>query len=185
MLSVDGKSGVKSVEEWAQQRYPQASGPIIVHRLDQSTSGILVLAKDKDTHKDLQEQFIARSVEKQYIAVLDGTISTTSGTISLPLKLDYENRPRQMVAADGRSAVTRYEVLGTKNGLTRIAFYPLTGRTHQLRVHAAHQDGLNSPIVGDDIYGYGGSRLHLHASRLTFTHPATSQRITIECPPEF
>jgi len=185
MLSVDGKSGVKSVEEWAQQRYPQASGPIIVHRLDQSTSGILVLAKDKATHKALQEQFIARSVEKQYIALLDGTISTTIGTISLPLKLDYENRPRQMVAADGRSAVTRYEVLGTKNGLTRIAFYPLTGRTHQLRVHAAHQDGLNSPMVRDDIYGYGGSRLHLHASRLMFTHPATSQRITIECPPEF
>ena len=185
MLSVEGKSGVISVQEWAVKRYPEASGPMIVHRLDQSTSGILVVAKDKATHKALQEQFISRSVEKQYIALLDGTIDKASGRISLPLKLDYEHRPRQMVAADGRSAITRYEVLEVKNGRTRIAFYPLTGRTHQLRVHAAHEDGLNCPIVGDDIYGYGGSRLHLHAARLEFTHPHTLERIKIESAPEF
>lgn len=185
MLSVEGKSGVKSVEAWAKQRYPQASGPMIVHRLDQSTSGILVVAKDKSTHKALQEQFITRSVTKQYIALLDGAIGNDEGRISLPLKLDYEHRPRQMVAADGRSAVTRYEVLERHDNRTRVAFYPLTGRTHQLRVHAAHKDGLNAPIVGDDIYGYGGSRLHLHASKLELTHPHTLQRITIDCPPEF
>lgn len=185
MLSVEGKSGVRSVEAWAKERYKNASGPMIVHRLDQSTSGILIIAKDKHTHKTLQEQFISQSVRKCYIALLDGQIETRQGRISLPLKLDYANRPRQMVAADGKKAVTLYEVLAIQNGHTRIAFYPLTGRTHQLRVHAAHNQGLNCPILGDDIYGYGGSRLHLHAARLEFTHPLTLERITIKSEPEF
>ena len=185
MLSVDGKSGVRSVEAWCRERYPDYSGPMIIHRLDQSTSGILVLAKDKSSHKALQEQFIKRTVKKHYIALLDGTIANEEGTISLPLKLDYEHRPRQMVAADGRSAVTQYKVLEVCNNRTRILLQPLTGRTHQLRVHSAHSEGLNCPIVGDDIYGYGGTRLHLHAARLEFTHPHTEERIVIESKPEF
>lgn len=185
MLSVEGKSGVRSVEAWAKERYPMATGPMIVHRLDQSTSGILLVAKDKDTHKALQKQFISQTVKKCYIALLDGEIDSQQGSISLPLKLDYEHRPRQMVATDGRKAITHYQVLDINNGRTRIAFYPLTGRTHQLRIHAAHSQGLNCPILGDDIYGYGGSRLHLHAARIEFTHPHTAERIIIESEAEF
>lgn len=186
MLSVEGKSGVRSVEAWAKERYPHASGPMIVHRLDQSTSGILLIAKDKHSHKSLQEQFISHSIHKEYTALLEGVVAQQEGRIALPLKLDYEHRPRQMVAQDGRSAVTEYKVLSEANGRTLIRFYPLTGRTHQLRVHSAHAEGLGCPIVGDDIYGYGGKeRLHLHASQIVFTHPYTSERITINSEPPF
>ena len=192
MLSVRGKSGVRSVEEWAEERYADISGPMIVHRLDQSTSGILLLAKDKDTHKAMQEQFVKRTVAKRYTALLDGVISGVSGRIDLSIKLDYDNRPRQMVAADGKRAITDYRVVGVEEGRTRIEFYPLTGRTHQLRLHSAHAEGLNAPIVGDDIYGHeqradldDGHRLCLHASRLEFTHPHTNERIVIESEAEF
>ena len=186
MLSVDGKSGVRSVEAWAKEHYPQASGPLIVHRLDQSTSGILLVAKDKDSHKLLQEQFIAHTIKKEYTALLEGVVKQKEGRISLPLKLDYEHRPRQMVARDGRSAITEYEVLKIEHNRTLVRFRPLTGRTHQLRVHSAHTEGLGTPIVGDDIYGYGGSeRLHLHASKIEFSHPCTSERITIICEAPF
>lgn len=185
MLSVTGKSGVRSVEEWARERYPDIAGPVIVHRLDQSTSGLLLLAKSKEAHKALQAQFINHTVKKSYVALLDGTVEPQSGTISLPLKLDYDHRPRQMVAPDGRSAVTRYEVIGHEGAMTRVRFHPLTGRTHQLRVHAAHADGLDAPIVGDDIYGTGGGRLCLHAETIEFDHPADGRRIRLHSPAEF
>ncbi|MBR4995079.1 MAG: RNA pseudouridine synthase [Alistipes sp.] len=192
MLSVDGKSGVRSAEGWFKEHYPTYDGPAIVHRLDQSTSGILVLAKNKDVHKELQSQFITRSVKKCYIALLQAKIEATKGQISLPLKLDYDNRPRQMVSADGKSAITDYEVIGYEGNNTRVRFYPLTGRTHQLRVHSAHSDGLNAPIIGDDIYGSGqnadnrnGHRLCLHAERLEFTHPIKDKRVEIESKAEF
>ena len=192
MLSVEGKSGVKSAECWFAERYPEYDGPAIVHRLDQSTSGILVLAKSKEVHKELQAQFISRSVKKSYVALLQAKIEAKSGRISLPMKLDYDNRPRQMVSTDGKSAVTDYEVIGYESEHTRVRFYPLTGRTHQLRLHAAHRDGLNAPIVGDDIYGTGeradalaDKRLCLHAERLEFNHPITGERIVIECKAEF
>ena len=192
MLSVEGKSGVKSAERWFAERYPHYDGPAIVHRLDQSTSGILVLAKSKDVHKELQAQFISRSVKKSYVALLQAKVESKSGRISLPMKLDYDNRPRQMISADGKSAVTDYEVIGYEGEYTRVRFYPLTGRTHQLRLHAAHREGLNAPIVGDDIYGTGkradalvDKRLCLHAERLEFNHPITGERIAIECKAEF
>lgn len=192
MLSVRGKSGVRSVEEWAEERYTEASGPMIVHRLDQSTSGILLLAKDKATHKAMQEQFVTRTVSKQYTALLDGVIEHDSGRIDLCMKLDYDNRPRQMVAPDGKRSITEYRVVAVEDGRTRVVFYPLTGRTHQLRLHSAHPEGLNTPIVGDDIYGHeqradlsDGHRLCLHASRLEFTHPHTKERIVVECDAEF
>ena len=192
MLSVDGKSGVRSVEQWAHEHYPEASGPMIVHRLDQSTSGILLLAKDKDTHKAMQQQFVTRLVSKQYTALLDGVVEHESGIIDLSMKLDYDNRPRQMVAPDGKRAITEYRVVAVEEGRTRIHFYPLTGRTHQLRLHSAHPEGLNTPIVGDDIYGHeqradlsDGHRLCLHASRLEFMHPHTKERIVVECDAEF
>ena len=185
MLSVDGKSGVRSVAAWARERYPDATGPIIVHRLDQSTSGLMVLAKEKQTHAALQAQFIHRTVRKLYTALLEGHPKQEEGRITLPLKLDYENRPRQMISAEGRSAVTLYKVIGYEGGRTRILFRPLTGRTHQLRVHAAAPEGLDCPIVGDDIYGRGGQRLCLHASLLEFDHPVLQRRMRFESAPEF
>ena len=144
-----------------------------------------MLAKNKEAHKALQAQFINRSVKKSYVALLDGIVERRSGTVSLPLKLDYDHRPRQMAAPDGRSAVTRYEVTGCEGAVTRVRFYPLTGRTHQLRVHAAHAEGLNAPIVGDDIYGTGGERLCLHAEALEFDHPVDGRRIRLHSPAEF
>ena len=192
MLSVDGKSGVRSVETWARERYGVKDFPMIVHRLDQSTSGILILAKSKQAHYDLQSQFIRRTIEKRYVALLDGEVEQTSGTINLAMRLDYDNRPRQMIAPDGKQAITEYEVLAVENGQTRVKFRPITGRTHQLRLHAAHCDGLNAPIVGDDIYGRGlnadctdGHRLCLHACSLEFDHPTTGERIKVECEADF
>ena len=192
MLSVDGKSGVRSVEAWARERYGETDFPMIVHRLDQSTSGILILAKSKQAHYDLQSQFIHRTIEKRYVALLDGKVEQTNGTINLAMRLDYDNRPRQMIAADGKQAITEYEVVGVEDGQTRVKFRPITGRTHQLRLHAAHRDGLNAPIVGDDIYGRGleadctdGHRLCLHACSLEFSHPTTGERIIVECEADF
>ena len=192
MLSVDGKSGVRSVETWAREHYGEKDFPMIVHRLDQSTSGILILAKSKQVHYALQSQFIRRTVEKRYVALLEGEVAHESGTIDLPMRLDYDNRPRQMIAADGKQAVTEYKVVGVEDGRTRILFRPITGRTHQLRLHAAHRDGLNAPIVGDDIYGRGlnadcvdGHRLCLHAYSLEFDHPVTGERIKVECKADF
>lgn len=192
MLSVRGKSGVRSVEDWAAEHYPDILSPMIIHRLDQSTSGILLLAKDKETHKSMQEQFIKRTVKKRYTAILEGVVSSDSGTIDLPIKLDYENRPRQMVAPDGKRAITDYRVLSRDGSRTRIEFYPITGRTHQLRLHSAHIEGLNAPIVGDEIYGTVGvnganddERLCLHASYLAFIHPHTGKEVSIEAPAEF
>ena len=182
MLSARGKSGVRSAEEWAEERYPEA---MIVHRLDQSTSGILVIAKSKDVHEALQKQFIARTVTKSYVAIVDGIVATEQGEIHLALKLDYDNRPRQMVAADGRAAHTIYKVEGYTGGRTRIRFYPITGRTHQLRVHAAHAEGLGTPIVGDDIYGQSAERLMLHAETIEFTHPTTGETLRLESKAEF
>lgn len=192
MLSVEGKSGVRSVQDWFSERYPDLLGPNIIHRLDQSTSGILILAKDKATHKAMQEQFVKRTVKKRYTALLRGVVVDDCGTIDLPMRLDYDNRPRQMVAADGKRAVTEYRVLSRDGARTRVEFYPITGRTHQLRLHSAHRLGLNAPIVGDEIYGVVGagdtsdvSRLCLHASYLAFTHPHTGEDITISSPAEF
>ena len=192
MLSVEGKSGVRSVEEWAHERYPDITTPMIVHRLDQSTSGILLLAKDKQTHQSLQEQFIKRTINKSYTALLEGVISQPRGCIDLPMRLDYDNRPRQMVAEDGKRAITEYEVVAIEDNRTRILFHPITGRTHQLRLHSAHHQGLNAPIVGDDIYGRechadlcDGHRLCLHACEIEFTHPHSGERTKINCKAEF
>jgi tRNA pseudouridine32 synthase/23S rRNA pseudouridine746 synthase len=182
MLSVRGKSGVRSAQEWAEERYPEA---MIVHRLDQSTSGILVIAKHKMAHEALQKQFISRTVKKSYVALLEGVVSAEHGEIRLPLKLDYENRPRQMVAEDGRPAHTIFEVESYTQEYTRVRFYPITGRTHQLRVHSAHHDGLGIPIVGDDIYGTKNRRLMLHAETIEFRHPITDEIISIESKAEF
>lgn len=184
-LSVPGKNISDSVYERMRARYPNA-GPLIVHRLDMSTSGIMVLAKNKEAHEKLQRQFTRRHVQKRYTALLDGTISEASGEIKLPLRVDLDDRPRQLVDfVHGKHAWTRWEKVSEINGKTRVYFYPITGRTHQLRVHASHPDGLNAAIVGDDLYGTRSNRLHLHAGKLTFNHPSTNQELTFEVEASF
>ena len=182
MLSVPGKTGQASVLTLLQERYPDATGPILVHRLDMATSGLLLAAKDKDTHALLQKQFEGRTVKKRYIALLEGIPQAEpKGFIRLPLRPDFDNRPLQMVCYEyGKPAVTRYEIMDTENDRTRMAFYPETGRTHQLRVHAAHPEGLNCPIVGDPLYGQPADRLYLHAERLEFRHPIDNRMLRIK-----
>lgn len=186
MLTVPGKLLEDSLLTRYQTAHPEAVSPIVVHRLDQETSGLVIFTKDKATHKALQQQFENHSIRKRYIALLDGLVERDEGVIALPLLPDIEDRPRQRVDNEhGKPAVSRYQVLERSGALTRVAFTPLTGRTHQLRVHASHPLGLNCPIVGDRLYGTAATRLMLHAERITFTHPATGQPITLDCPPDF
>ena len=184
-LSVPGIYVKDSVYNRILQRYPKA-GPIIIHRLDMSTSGLLVVAKNKEAHKFIQDQFIQHTIKKTYIALLDGIIEASSGLIDLPLRVDLDDRPRQMVCYTyGKPAQTKWEKIAIANNQTRVRFYPLTGRTHQLRMHAVHPNGLNTPIVGDDLYGRKANRLHLHAASITFIHPRSKQEMTFEIEPDF
>ncbi len=178
-LSVEGINIKDSVERRLRKKHPDA-GPMIVHRLDMSTSGIMILSKNLDAHRILQEQFENRKVQKKYTAVLDGVLPAKSGEISLPLRVDLDNRPYQMVDhGGGKPALTRFEVIEVSTNKTKVHFYPITGRTHQLRVHAAHPDGLNCPIVGDDLYGKRSDRLLLHATTIEFAHPRTGKQIVL------
>lgn len=186
VLSVPGKSEEQSIYSLLRARYPEATGPLVVHRLDMATSGLLLATKTQEVHRHLQAQFENRSIKKRYIALLDGILPEEEGVIDLPICPDYLDRPRQMVNEElGKTAITRYRVMDRKNGQTRIAFFPLTGRTHQLRVHAAHPLGLNCPIVGDELYGRKAERLYLHAEYLEFIHPVSGQRMVIEKKAEF
>lgn len=184
-LSVPGIHVKDSVYTRMLKKYPDA-GPLIVHRLDMSTSGILVIAKTKEAHKFIQSQFINHTIVKQYIALLDGIIGTDSGIISLPLRVDLDDRPRQLVCYEhGKKAVTKWEKIEIINGKTKVRYFPLTGRTHQLRLHSAHPKGMNCPIVGDDLYGQKSDRLHLHAAYIEFNHPTTKERIHFASEPNF
>lgn len=186
MLTVPGKALEDSLLSRYQAAFHDAHGPVVIHRLDQETSGLVIFAKDKATHKALQQQFESHAIRKRYIALLDGHVPCDQGTIDLPLLPDVDDRPRQRVDyALGKHAVTRYQVLRRYDGVTRIALEPLTGRTHQLRVHCSHPQGLNCPIVGDRLYGKASMRLMLHAQSITFVHPATSQSMTLECASPF
>jgi tRNA pseudouridine32 synthase/23S rRNA pseudouridine746 synthase len=185
-LSVPGKEIKDSVYSRIKEKYPNATGPLIVHRLDMSTSGILVLTKTKEANKILQSQFINRTIQKRYVALLDGVLNKKSGKITLPLRVDLDDRPKQLVDYKyGKSTETNWEVIKKENGKTRVYFYPITGRTHQLRVHAAHKDGLNTPIIGDDLYGKKMDRLHLHAEYIEFLHPITKEKINFTVAPNF
>jgi len=180
-LSVPGKLIIDSVYERMRLKYPDATGPLIVHRLDMSTSGIMLIAKDKGTHKSLQTQFIKRRIKKRYVALLDGILEEAEGIIDLPLRVDLDNRPHQMVCYDhGKNAQTKWERKEEIGSQTKVHFFPITGRTHQLRVHASHPSGLNAAIVGDDLYGKRADRLHLHADRIEFWHHAFQKHILIE-----
>lgn len=185
-LSVPGKMISESVYSKMKAYLPDAKGPLLVHRLDMSTSGVLLVAKNEKTHKNLQKQFIERTIKKRYVALLNGEVNGESGYIELPLRVDLNNRPRQLVCYDhGKPAKTRFEVISKANGKTRVYFYPISGRTHQLRVHAAHQKGLQTPILGDDLYGTKDERLHLHAECLEFEHPVKKERMEVICKAPF
>ena len=185
-LSVPGKFIEDSVYSRIKARYPDATGPLIIHRLDMSTSGLLILALSAESNRHIQKQFIERTVEKRYTALLDGVINGESGNISLPLRGDITDRPRQLVCHQyGKKAETRWHVVRRSEGKTKVHLYPKTGRTHQLRVHCAHPDGLGTPITGDDLYGYKRDRLHLHAGYLKLVHPTTGEWIEFEVPSEF
>ena len=188
MLSVPGKAEDRdSVYHRLKKKYPEATGPMIVHRLDMATSGLLLVAKTKKVHQDLQAQFANRSIKKRYVAVLDGIVlSERTGRIELPLCLNPLDRPRQIVSKEyGKEAITEYKIISESEKIidesersineprkyTRIVFYPLTGRTHQLRVHADHPEGLGCPILGDELYGKKADRLYLHAEYIEFRHP--------------
>jgi tRNA pseudouridine32 synthase/23S rRNA pseudouridine746 synthase len=151
-----------------------------------STSGLMIIAKTKEVHKNLQYQFIKRIVKKRYVALLDGIVDGEEGYIDLPLRVDLDDRPRQLVCFEhGKNARTKWEVVERTNNQTRVYFYPITGRTHQLRVHAAHPLGLNIPILGDDLYGQKDGRLLLHAEWIEFVHPITRKPLIVEAKAEF
>ncbi len=184
MLSVPGKIDALSLYDWAIATQPNISGPIIVHRLDMATSGIVILAKNKAAHHAFQRLFESREIHKTYIALLDGTIQSNEGIIDLPICPDINNRPRQMVSQEyGKPSLTTYKVLEIKDNRTLIELHPHTGRTHQLRLHCASPQGLGTPILGDNLYGTPSDRLYLHAQTIEFTHPFTNQPLQITAPP--
>lgn len=181
LLSVPGKGDLPSVLSEMRKRYPQADGPMIVHRLDMDTSGLLVVAKTMKAYLNLQQQFCNHTIKKRYVALLTHRPNNLkNGTIDLPLSPDPLDRPRQIVnKTEGKTAITKYHIRKTfRNGTTLVDLYPQTGRTHQLRVHCAHHLGLDSPIVGDRLYGQSGDRLFLHAEQIEFTHPITGKQMT-------
>lgn len=212
MLSVPGKSHRESVCSVLAARWQGRWTPLTVHRLDMATSGLMVVAKDRRTQRLLRRQFENREIEKEYEAIVEGVVvrpalngkgeqksfgakavsvhkdddEAWDGVISLPLSPDYLDRPRQKVDfRGGKEATTKYRVLNTSDGETRLLLHPLTGRTHQLRVHCASPLGLNAPIKGDMLYGQPSRRLCLHACRLSFVHPVLGRRMTFTLPAEF
>lgn len=187
MLSVPGKEDAVSVYSLMREQYPEADSPLTVHRLDMATSGLMLIAKTKRVHQNLQAQFKNRLVRKRYVALLEGIVPKDKDTVDLPLCLNPLDRPRQMVHTEhGKPAITDYQVLERLDGKrTRIVFYPRTGRTHQLRIHAAHPLGLHCPIIGDELYGEKADRLYLHAEYLEFTHPITGETVRITKEAEF
>jgi tRNA pseudouridine32 synthase/23S rRNA pseudouridine746 synthase len=187
-LSVPGKEISDSVYLRIKQQFPDATGPLIVHRLDMSTSGLMVIALNPKANKYLQKQFIHREVHKQYVALVEGLPLQDDGEINLPLRGDFYDRPKQIIChQDGKQAKTLWQVIERYplRNQTRLLLTPHTGRTHQLRVHCAHADGLNMPIVGDDLYGTLADRLHLHAQSLKIKHPISKEIMSFKVEVEF
>lgn len=190
MLSVPGRGVEKidSVSHRVRQMFPGCVEQPAVHRLDMDTSGLMVVARTADAMRELSRQFRERETEKLYIALLEGVLKRESGTIELPFRLDVENRPFQIYdELHGKMGVTHWKKIAIEGGLTRIEFTPITGRTHQLRLHAAHEKGLGIPIVGDPFYGngMGPGQMKLHACKLNFTHPVTGKRMRFTLMPDF
>lgn len=190
MLSIPGKGPEKAdcVAARVRQRFPHCIEQPCPHRLDMDTSGLMVLGLSDESLRHLSIQFQKRTISKRYIALLEGRLERASGTIELPFRLDIDNRPMQIHDEEyGKMGVTHWEKLHVEDDWTRVAFRPVTGRTHQLRVHSAHKLGLGIPIVGDPLYGNGTGpeQLKLHACELSFEHPATGERMTFQSAPPF
>ena len=186
--SIPGRSDQANVYDEAHRLWPHIEGSVVVHRLDQDTSGVMVIAKNARVHRALCLQFERREVKKKYVALLESLPlrGDLEGSIQLPIGPDLDNMPRRRVDwENGKEAVTRYEVMGREAAGVRIAFYPQTGRTHQLRVHSASSEGLDAPIVGDRLYGHVADRLYLHAEAIDFEHPVTHERMHFEVPTPF
>lgn len=186
MLSVPGKTDDFSVASWAKEKWADSMLP---HRLDLLTSGIMLVAKNPEAYHHLQDQFADRTIKKKYLAVVEGRVLQEHGVIDLPLNSDPLNSPRQIVDLEnGKRAITEYRVQETAEWegrvVTLLALYPHTGRTHQLRMHCAHQQGLGCPIVGDELYGHKADRLYLQAESIVFVHPTTGKRMHLFCPPD-
>jgi tRNA pseudouridine32 synthase / 23S rRNA pseudouridine746 synthase len=186
LLSVPGKGAHRQdcVAARLHARVPSAPAPFVVHRLDVDTSGLMLVARTQEVFVALQRQFAARTIEKRYVALLDGEVHGEHGAITLPLRVDADDRPRQIHdPVHGKAAITDWRVIARAAGRTRVEFTPWTGRTHQLRVHAAHPLGLNAPIVGDRLYAHEAPgdhmRLHLHAESLRWVHPSTQSPIAL------
>lgn len=193
MLSVPGRGPEKidSVAHRVKLMFPGCIEQPSVHRLDMDTSGLMVVARTADAHRHLSRQFHERLTQKRYIALLDGVLPdhlNDSGTIELPFRLDVDNRPIQIYdEVHGKMGTTHWQQMGVEHGRTRIEFIPVTGRTHQLRLHAYHPKGLGVPIVGDPFYGHGTGpgQLLLHACELSFTHPESGEKMTFHSNPAF
>lgn len=185
LRSVPGVNIADSVYTRLKHMY-DGQEPYMVHRLDMDTSGIIVVARSQEAHKYIQRQFLQRTISKRYTAVLSREIDQQEGIIDLPLCPDLLNRPRQLVSfTNGKKSLTKYQVIARYDGKTKINFWPQTGRTHQLRMHSAHELGLNAPIVGDDLYGTAADRMYLHAAEIEFTHPKTREKVSFEIPDGF
>ena len=190
LLSVPGRGPDKTdcVSNRVRNLFPHCIEQPAVHRLDMDTSGLMVVALDSDSHRNLSRQFQRRQTSKRYIALLEGILSEQCGTLRLPFRLDIDRRPYQIYdEIHGKMGITHWERLGIEGEFTRVAFTPITGRTHQLRVHAAHERGLGIPIVGDPQYGNGTgpAQLKLHATELGFLHPRNGAPLTFHAPPPF
>ena len=190
MLAVPGRGPGKQhcVASELRGMFSDMIGQPAVHRLDMHTSGLMVFARTVQAHRHLSRQFAERQVEKLYIAEVMGRINRDSGRIELPFRLDVENRPLQIFdPIHGKTGITTWRRLRIGNATTRLELRPLTGRTHQLRVHCAHPLGLSCPIIGDSLYGSGkdGDRMHLHATMLRFRHPQSARIQTYFSEPPF
>ncbi len=190
LLSVPGRGADKQdcVVTRIRSKYPDCITQPAVHRLDMYTSGLMVLAKTTVSHRHLSRQFEYRQTNKTYVALVDGEIEKHQGRIELKFRLDVANRPYQIYDPEnGKLGITLWRRIVTQERFARIEFTPLTGRTHQLRVHAAHRLGLNAPIVGDRLYGSGkeGDQMMLHATSLGFKHPQTGEVLTFISAPPF
>lgn len=183
MLSMPGRQETYSIATWAEERWP---GSMVAHRLDMSTSGIILVAKTEEAYHALQEQFTERVIKKKYFAIVEGIPKDEHGIVNLPLSSDPLNRPCQIVDHEhGKQAITEYRILATRQDYTLLALWPHTGRTHQLRMHCAHHEGLGCPILGDELYGRKADRLYLQAQAITFVHPVTNKRMHFELPYPF
>ena len=182
VLSQPGKTQDGSIATQVADAYPDATGPLLVHRLDMDTSGLLLLAKTRSVHHELQQLFEQRKVIKHYVAIVQGRLEGLGGIVALPIRADINDRPRQIVCFEhGKPSTTLWQLINQVDGCTRVLFKPVTGRTHQLRVHSAASRGLRYPIVGDRLYGEANGRLKLHAQSLEFEHPVTLKQLKISC----